>query len=178
MLSASRLALAPLLGLSIWLGWWKVASVLFAWAVVSDVLDGRLAREQGTASARGGLLDHGADAATVASGCLALGFVGAVPQWLFALVALAFLQYASQSRVRNGENLKASQLGRLNGIAYYVLVGAPVLQRGIGIELVAFETIYVCGWVLVVSTLASMGQRAFGFRSGQSQAPIHLDDRL
>ena len=47
-------------------------------------------------------------------------------------MVLAFVQYAVDSRVQESRPLRASSLGRWNGIAYFVLLGVPVLRDALG----------------------------------------------
>ena len=84
-----------------------------------------------------------------------------VPAALPALVGLAFLQYALDSRALEGRHLRTSLLGRANGIAYYVLIGIPVVRGGIGIDWPPDPWIEISGWVLVATTLVSMTERAY-----------------
>jgi hypothetical protein len=76
------------------------------------------------------------------------------------LVAAAFLQYVLDSRALAGRRLRASGLGRANGVAYFVLLGIPVVQGALGLAWPAAETVRALGWLLVASTLLSMGSRA------------------
>ena len=159
LLSASRLLLAPVLGILIYRESWLWAAAVVAWAIVSDLLDGPVARLKGSSSSFGEMLDHSADAATVVAGCAALGALALIPEWLFALIGLAFLQYVGQARIWKGGRLRASVLGRCNGIAYFVLICIPVFQSALKSEWVSTNLLYVFGWALVVSTLVSMGSR-------------------
>ena len=128
--------------------------------MATDLLDGPVARRFGEASPLGGLLDHGADAALVVAGLGALALRGALPALLPVLVAAAFLQYVLDSRALAGRRLRASGLGRANGVAYFVLLGIPVVQGALGLAWPAAETVRALGWLLVASTLLSMGARA------------------
>ena len=51
-------------------------------------------------------------------------------------------------------------LGRWNGIAYFVLLGIPVVRDGLGIGWPGDVLVLALGWALVASTLASMLDRA------------------
>jgi phosphatidylglycerophosphate synthase len=158
-LTASRLVAAPLLALAILREAHGVALLLFVGAVLTDLLDGRVARRFGEASPLGGILDHGSDAAFVTAGTAALGCAGEVPQILPWLIAAAFLQYVVDSRLAAGGSLRGSVLGRWNGVAYFVAVGIPVVRDGVGLAWPAAPLVNAFGWVLVASTLISMGQR-------------------
>jgi phosphatidylglycerophosphate synthase len=113
------------------------------------------------ASSLGGLLDHSADALFCSVGLGALAWVGVVPAPLPFLVAAAFLQYVLDSRSIAGRPLRASFLGRWNGVFYFALVGIPVVRDALGFAWPGAGLVTAIGWVLVGSTLASMGDRAW-----------------
>jgi cardiolipin synthase len=160
-LSAARLAAAGPLACAVAAGQARLALALFAAAVVTDLLDGRVARRFGESSAVGGLLDHGADAATVACGLAALAWRGVVPAPLPPLIVLAFAQYALDSRALAGHRLRASALGRANGIAYFVLLGTPLVRDALGLAAPGPVLVRGLGWLLVATTLLSAADRAF-----------------
>jgi len=141
-----------------------LAAAAFALAVASDLADGRLARRRGEASALGGLLDHASDATFVSVGLGALAVRGEVPAALPALVALAFLQYALDSRALAGRPLRASRLGRWNGIAYFALLGVPLVRDAALPGWPPPGAVAAAGWLLVVATLVSMADRVLARR--------------
>jgi CDP-diacylglycerol--glycerol-3-phosphate 3-phosphatidyltransferase len=162
-LTLLRLACAPLVVCAVASGGSDAALVaggLFWLAVATDFADGRVARRRGESSPLGGLLDHATDAAFVSLGLAALAWRGAVPAPLPALVALAFAQYAFDSRALAGRPLRASALGRWNGIAYYVLLGIPLTRGLLGLAWPPDGLVCGLGWALVVTTLVSMADRA------------------
>jgi cardiolipin synthase (CMP-forming) len=167
-LTALRLAAAPLLAWSLVRGASLAALLLFALAVFTDLVDGRVARRFGEASPLGGFLDHASDAAFVSAGLAALAYLGQVPAALPALVVLAFVQYALDSRALAGRSLRASALGRWNGIAYFVLLGVPLVRDGVGLAWPGTGLVYALGLVLVATTLASMADRALALRRAPS----------
>lgn len=138
--------------------WWA-ACLVFWLAVVSDVVDGRLARARGETSAFGGLLDHSSDAIFVTLGNLALIRTDGMSLLLPALIIAAFLQYVSDSRILAGRELRASFLGRWNGVFYFVPPGLIVTREALGLTVPPDQLVVVVGWVLVASTLISMGDR-------------------
>ena len=144
----------------------RVASlVLFAWAVVTDMVDGRLARRRGEVSRLGGLLDHSADALFCSVSLGALACVGVVPVPLPFLVAVAFSQYLLDSRALAGRPLRASFLGRWNGIFYFVLIGIPLVRDALGLGWPGAGLVVLIGWALVASTVVSMADRAWALFS-------------
>jgi phosphatidylglycerophosphate synthase len=163
-LTGLRLLCGPLLVLALLSGRALAAALLFWIAVATDWLDGRIARRFGETSALGGFLDHVTDAAFVSLGLAALVVRGEAPWLLPALVALAFLQYTLDSRVLEGRTLRASALGRWNGIAYFVPVGAAVVRDALGLGWPGAGLLLAIGWLLVGSTLLSMADRALALR--------------
>jgi len=155
-LTASRLVAAPILAVAILRGADGVALIVFAAAVLTDFLDGPLARRSGGASSLGGLLDHATDATFVTAGTAALSCSGEVPQLLPWLIAAAFLQYVLDSRLAAGRSLRPSFLGRWNGVAYFVVLGIPVVRDGLGLGWPGAALVGAIGWALVASTVISM----------------------
>lgn len=164
-ISAARLVAAPFSLAAVLGGAWLVAAVIFVAAVASDFLDGFVARRRGTASALGGVLDHTADAVFVTLTLWAIAYGEAqvrsdvVPGILPLFIALAFLQYLLDSKALAGQPLRTSVLGRINGIAYFVVVGVVVIRNALGIGWLADEVIYWSCLAVVVSTLISMLDR-------------------
>lgn len=136
-----------------------VALALYCLAVVTDLLDGRVARRRGEVSPLGGLLDHTTDAIFVSVGLLACALRGLLPIALPPLIVLAFAQYALDSRAIAGRPLRASFIGRWNGIGYFVLLGIPVVRDGLGLGWPPASWVTVIGWSLVVMTVLSMADR-------------------
>ncbi len=163
-LTALRLACGPLLVLALLERAAWPACALFWLAVATDALDGRVARRFGEASPLGGFLDHVTDAAFVSLGLAALALRGEAPALLPAAVALAFLQYTLDSRVLQGASLRASSLGRWNGIAYFVPIGTVVVRDALGLRWPPAGLVLGLGWLLVATTLLSMADRALALR--------------
>jgi phosphatidylglycerophosphate synthase len=159
-LTLARLALVPLLGAAILHDRPLAAGACFALAVATDFADGAVARRRGEQSPLGGLLDHAVDATLCVAGLAAWAARGEVPWALPPLVAAAFTQYVLDSRALAGRPLRASALGRWNGIAYYVLVAVPIGRDLLGLGWPGAGWIRAAGWGLVVATLVSMADRA------------------
>jgi len=163
-LTALRLVCGPLLVLALLDHAALWAAALFWVAVATDLLDGRVARRFGESSALGGFLDHVTDAAFVSLGLAALVLRGEAPWLLPVLVALAFLQYTLDSSVIDGGALRASALGRWNGIAYFVPVGTVVVRDALALAWPGRSLVLALGWLLVATTLLSMADRALALR--------------
>jgi phosphatidylglycerophosphate synthase len=135
-------------------------SALITWvvALATDFLDGPIARRSGTVSPLSGAFDHTSDFLFVVSGIFAGAFRGAFPWILPVCITAAFAQYAVDSYWFHRQlKFRGSKLGRYNGMLYFVPPIMDILVRlGAGF-LQPLLTILV--WVLVLSTLVSMGQR-------------------
>jgi phosphatidylglycerophosphate synthase len=158
-LTLVRLLAAPALVAAVMHDATDVAAALFALAVATDFGDGWLARRLGASSPLGRTLDHAVDAAFCTAGTAALAWTGALPAWLPGLIALAFLQYALDSRRGPAGALRASFLGHWNGIAYYVIVAVPIVRDALGLAWPGPSLVMALGWLLVASTLLSMAER-------------------
>ena len=135
-----------------------LAALALAAAIATDFLDGAVARRRGTATAAGRAFDHTADVVFVVGGLAAGATRGAFP-WVFpALVAAAFVQYVADSYwVERRRALRASRLGRYNGILYFVPLGGDILVR-VGISALQ-PLLTAVTWMLVASTALSMAER-------------------
>ncbi len=142
---------------------WLAAAALIV-AIVTDLLDGPAARRfGGGGSAAGRAFDHGTDFLFVSAGLLAMASRGAATWWLPVLVCVAFSQYVVDSYVLHRERkLRMSQLGRWNGILYFVPLCADVVSRSAGGALFAPIT-WLC-WALAASTLLSIGDRLLSLK--------------
>lgn len=158
LVTATRLALLPGFTFAILFNDWLVASVLFILAVLSDILDGRLARRYGQTSPLGGLFDHATDAIFVTLSCWALADLGLINIYLWWLIPLAFLQYMADSKALAGSQLRTSVLGKANGIAYFALVGTAVGIHVLGWHFLT-SAVQIMAWGLVLSTGVSMLDR-------------------
>ena len=138
---------------------WLAAGAVFLIAVASDFADGFVARRRGEATILGGTFDHTSDALFVSAALAALAHLEFIPLALPPLVLLAFLQYLLDSRALAGHALRSSQLGRWNGIAYFVVAGFAMLGAWTRFEPLSTLVTWVA-WLLVGTTLVSMGDRA------------------
>jgi len=162
-LTLSRFVLAPICAFAIAFERPQWALFCFALAVATDLADGPVARRRGQASKLGALLDHSTDAIFVSAGLFALAQSGETTRLLPALVLISFAQYALDSRVLGGRPLRTSWLGRWNGILYYVLLGVPVTRDGLRLSGPPVAWVEIGAWLLVLSTLASVIDRALAF---------------
>ena len=159
-LSLLRLVVAPALAAAIIAAHAELATALFALAVATDLADGAVARRYGESSPLGGLLDHAIDATFCVLGLAAHAAAGVVPWSLPFLVAAAFAQYVVDSKSLAGRPLRASRLGRWNGIAYYVAVAVPIVRDTLGWSWPGAALVRWLAAALVATTLVSMADRA------------------
>jgi len=141
-----------------------VVALLVSLAIVSDYVDGPVARRTGTASAGGMLFDHSTDCFFVTCGLAGAAVAGAVTPILPAFIAFAFGQYVVDSYVwHRRRQLRASFLGRWNGILYFVpivLVAAARLPFPTGFAAVLRIAASLLGYLLAASTIVSILDRA------------------
>ena len=158
-LSAARLLLALPCVYAVTTSAWGIAAGAFVFAVAADMIDGPLARRRGEASRTGGLIDHSADALFCIAVLAALAMADLYPVLLPFMIAAAFAQYVVDSRVFAGKELRASRIGRYNGIAYFVLAGTPIMRNLMGWSWPSDAVLQGIGWVFVVTTTVSMIDR-------------------
>ncbi len=140
-----------------------VLALLVAVAIASDLIDGKVARRTGSASARGMLFDHTTDCLFVTAGLAGAATARLIPMILPVLVPFAFAQYVLDSYLLHRQRqLRMSSLGRWNGIFYFaplVMIAIAALGLPLLSEL-ARLLVYPCAVLLSVSTVASIADRA------------------
>ncbi|HVB56091.1 MAG TPA: CDP-alcohol phosphatidyltransferase family protein [Candidatus Acidoferrales bacterium] len=147
------------------------ALVVWVVALITDFLDGPIARRRGAVTALSGTFDHTTDFLFVTSGIFAGAFRGVFPWILPVLIVAAFSQYVIDSYwIHRQTKLRGNKLGRYNGMLYFVPPCMEILIR-LGVRwLQLLLTMLI--WMLVLSTLISMGQRLMF-----SRLPEHLPIR-
>ena len=133
---------------------WLFAFWLFVFAVLSDLLDGPIARRQQSDSALGTRLDHSADVLFTATALAAFVWLGVYSWHLVLLQLLAFLEYTLPGN--DNSRFKGSYLGRINGILFFVAIGIPATQNAFHLDWVAPVAITWFGVALAASTLLSL----------------------
>jgi CDP-diacylglycerol--glycerol-3-phosphate 3-phosphatidyltransferase len=147
------------------------ALVVWVVALITDFLDGPIARRRGTVTAWSGTFDHTTDFLFVTSGLFAGAFRGVFPWILPVLIVAAFSQYFIDSYwIHHHAKLRGSKLGRYNGMLYFVPTCMEIIIRLGAHWLQPLLTLLI--WVLVLSTLVSMGQRLM-----LSTLPEHVPTR-
>jgi phosphatidylglycerophosphate synthase len=137
-------------------------------AIATDYWDGRVARLTNTASARGQLFDHATDFLFVTAGLTGAAVSGIVTPVLPAVIVVAFGQYMLDSYLLHRQKrLRMSVIGRWNGVLYFVplvIISASRLELFSGVGSLLTHTAGVLGYLLVVSTLVSIVDRAIAPR--------------
>ena len=150
-----------------------LVAVFLAVALATDYADGIVARRRGTASAAGQLFDHGTDCLFVTAGLAGAALVGLVPVALPILIPVAFGQYVFDSyRVHGQKRLRMSAIGRWNGIGYFVplvVIAAARLEAVPGTTAALMQGARLVAYALIVSTLASIIDRATAARGARGQ---------
>ena len=151
----------------------RLVAALLATALATDWADGVVARRRGTASAGGRLFDHATDCFFVTAGLAGAALAGLVPAVLPVLVAAAFGQYVVDSYfVHSRKQLRMSAVGRWNGIGYFVplvVVAAARLEVAPGLTGPLTAAARLTAYVLIVSTVVSMADRATAARRSRRQ---------
>jgi len=104
----------------------SVLALLYGFVVLSDFMDGRIARRAGAASAFWARADVGADMFFNLSGLAAAARLGLIGPWVaagMALLAGRFVLRISRGSAQKRAELPEDRVGKLAGVLFYVLVG-------------------------------------------------------
>jgi phosphatidylglycerophosphate synthase len=127
-------------------------------ALLTDFLDGPIARRSKTVTPLSGTFDHTTDFLFVTSGLFAGCVRGVFPWILPVLITAAFAQYFVDSYwIHRHRKLRGSKLGRYNGMLYFAPTAVETASR-LGASFLR-PVLTVLVWLLVLSTLVSMVQR-------------------
>lgn len=143
---------------------WLFAFGILVYAVLSDLLDGPLARRFNLVSSLGARIDHTSDAIFVFCGLSAFASLETsyAPIALAVIQLAAFLEYSFVG-LQSESNLKASRLGRYNGILYFVVIAVPTTQLALHLDWIPALWIYVFGWLLGFTSLISLISRLLSY---------------
>ncbi len=135
---------------------------LYAVAALSDYLDGMLARASGTASRRGRVFDHGADALLLFPAFWMLAWRGRIPTVLPIVAMTAFTLYGIHGWLRGGTlrhiDLTSSRSGALGGVLNYVVAGAAAAAVWLDVRALD-QAIYAAGYAAAAINLAAAIER-------------------
>jgi CDP-diacylglycerol--glycerol-3-phosphate 3-phosphatidyltransferase/cardiolipin synthase len=149
LVSASRIAAAPVFHLLITAGRFRAAAILLGGAAATDLLDGALARRLGAVTRAGAWIDVTADFMLVVAGLTGLVAVGASPAWVPLLAALMFVQFIVSSR-RDGPVY--DPIGRYYGGFLYGVLAAVLLAPDVAVW-------HAAPVAVAAMTAASLGSR-------------------
>ena len=137
-LTALRLCAAPFTALFILHNQDWAALGVFAFAGLSDALDGYLARKLGSASRFGVYLDPAADKLLMLASFVTLTMMGAVPLWLTAVVILRdaaiVLGVAATWLFAIPVRIEPLQIGKISTVVQVCFVGVVLLLRALDID--------------------------------------------
>lgn len=169
-ISSLRLFMAPALVYLLWQELFLWSLLLMLGALISDVADGAVARKLNQVTNIGGLLDHGSDALLVLSGLTVFAVFGVIPWALPILVVIAFAQYVWDSGSLRRAPLRASSIGKLNGMMYFAFVILLIAREAFFLPIPNAAATSYLAWGLVLSTLVSITDRLIAIRHA-SRAP-------
>ena len=133
-----------------------VSFILYGLIIVSDILDGWLARRLGQTSQIGRLLDHLCDVTFILLALLTFAHQGIIPWWLPAAIAWSFIIYVIDSWWRTSGQprrvLLPTRMGHWGGILYYVTVG--IVLADVCLVHVVTKTLISYGWFHLIALLA------------------------
>jgi CDP-diacylglycerol--glycerol-3-phosphate 3-phosphatidyltransferase/cardiolipin synthase len=124
LITLMRAAAAVLFGLALLHYDIGVGLGLLAFAGLTDVLDGWLARRLGVCSAAGAYLDAAADGLMVGAGFIVLVARGVYPPWVLVLLGVMFAQFVLVTR---GGKPVYDPVGKYYGAALYGVLLALLL---------------------------------------------------
>jgi CDP-diacylglycerol---glycerol-3-phosphate 3-phosphatidyltransferase len=134
LLTGLRMVLVPVFLVALFVGdghetnWRIVAFVIFATAVITDHIDGRIARTYGMVTEFGKLADPIADKALIGAALIGLSMLGDLPWWVTIVIlvrelAVTVLRFAV---LRRGV-IPASRGGKLKTLVQAVAIGLFVM---------------------------------------------------
>jgi len=178
LLTSLRVVLAPMLA-------WQMALprhsagllplAVYLVAAASDMGDGALARATGSASRRGRVFDHGADACLLFPTFAVLAWQGRLPAALPLAAVTAFALYVADGWRRGGGfatmELTSSRSGALGGVLNYVVVGAAAAAAPLDV-IVVDRSIYAAACVVAAINLAAACERVSSLLTPARALPL------
>ncbi len=175
-LTMSRLLMAPLFLLALFVdggthpGWRTVAAVVFVVALVTDRVDGSLARRRGLVTDFGAVADPIADKALTGSALVGLSLLGELPWWVTALIVVRELGVTGlRFWVLRYGVIPASRGGKAKTFAQAVAIGLYVLPLPPAFDLLLWAVLGVA-LVLTVATGVDYVIRALRLRTKARRA--------
>ncbi len=148
-----------------------VATVVYALAILTDYLDGILARRSGKVTAFGKLMDSVADKALISSMFFALVAEGSMPAWMAAIMVVREFAVTGLRMValETGEVIAANRWGKakMNSQSLAILILLlGYAQLGYWVMLVATILTLLSGWSYLKDT-----PRILAATAGQDRKP-------
>ena len=175
-LTMSRLLMAPLFLLALFVdggsrpGWRCVAALVFVVAVVTDRVDGSLARRRGLVTDFGAVADPIADKVLTGSALVALSLLGELPWWVTGLIVVRELGVTGlRFWVLRYGVIPASRGGKAKTFAQAVTIGLYVLPLPPAVDLLLWAVLGVA-LVLTVATGVDYVIRALRLRTRARRA--------
>ena len=110
------------------------------------------------------MLDHGSDALLVLSGLTVFAAFDVITWALPILVVIAFAQYVWDSGSLRRAPLRASSIGKLNGVMYFAFVILLIAREAFFLPIPDAAATSYLAWGLVLSTLVSITDRLIAIR--------------
>lgn len=130
LITASRLALTPVVVFAVLRHDWRAATLWFALAAFTDFLDGLAARRLQVSSRTGQFLDPVADKVLLMAVTLALAAAGHIPVWFVAVVvgrdAVLLVSSVAGLAFTRYRNYRPTQLGKLSTLLQIAVVTAAL----------------------------------------------------
>ncbi len=123
-ISSIRIVLAPLMFLSFLNGFLVLSFIVFISAILTDALDGYLARKLNVTSNFGAYLDTVADFILILTAFSAFMIVGLYPYWILILIIFMFLQFILTSGTKTPVY---DPFGKYYGSFLFLSVGLTLL---------------------------------------------------
>ena len=136
LITLARIALVPLLIITLDQQQYRAALAIFLVAGLSDGLDGFIAKRFHCATRLGGILDPMADKILLVGAYVMLTVLGHIPFWLMLVVAFRDLLivggYLVYTSMYGPVQMRPSGLSKFNTLAQIVLVVVVLVQEAIG----------------------------------------------
>ena len=175
LLTLLRIAACPVLVLLLSGGRYDLALLLFLAAGITDGLDGYIAKRFSCISGLGAILDPIADKLLIASACIMLAMLGAIPFWLLVVVMFRDLVIVAGYMVLvvMGEDIpmKPTYISKINTFLQISLVVAVLSGEADWVQVPFVLNALVVG--VLITTVISGGQYvwAWGIRRNPSKPP-------
>jgi CDP-diacylglycerol--glycerol-3-phosphate 3-phosphatidyltransferase len=148
---------------------WRIAAfVLFALASVTDLLDGRLARQRGLVTDFGKIADPVADKALTGSAFITLSALGQLSWWVTAVILVRELGITAMRMVVIRRNvIAASRGGKLKTLLQVIAISLYVLPGPFGVARPATMAVAVAVTLVTGADYVLRAWRGSGARKEQ-----------